>query len=161
MPRSSKWSLPFRSSDYSFLCISHLLHAYFLSCPSCIFDLITFMLFNDKYRLWCSSLCISLHIAFTSSLEVWVLSSEFCSQTPSVCIRLQTFTVNKRDKIFLGNKPHQSRPEVSVSETVSEMMVLYSGLTWLITQDLIIFKLCSFLMMRNTFHTNMKQHIKL
>jgi len=34
MPRSSKWSLPFRSSDKNFVHISHLFHACYMPCPS-------------------------------------------------------------------------------------------------------------------------------
>jgi len=34
MPRSSKWSLPFRFSNQNIICISHISHACYMSLPS-------------------------------------------------------------------------------------------------------------------------------
>jgi len=34
MPRSCEWCLPLRFSDYNFICISHLSHAFYMPRPS-------------------------------------------------------------------------------------------------------------------------------
>jgi len=45
MPRSSKWSLPFRFSNKKFVCISHPFHVCYMSSPD-------YPLWLEAYKLW-------------------------------------------------------------------------------------------------------------
>jgi hypothetical protein len=51
MPKPSKWSLPFKFSDQSYVYISHLSHACYMLPSLILFDLIALIIFGEEYRL--------------------------------------------------------------------------------------------------------------
>jgi hypothetical protein len=70
MPRSPKMSLPFRSSEQNFVCISRLSHACYMPC---LHELITLIISGEAYKLWSSSLCSLLPLRSKHSLQHPVL----------------------------------------------------------------------------------------
>jgi hypothetical protein len=66
-PMSSKWSLPFRLSNQSFVHISHFTHAWYMPCPSHPPYLITLIIFYEEYKLCSSSSCSCHQPPVTSS----------------------------------------------------------------------------------------------
>jgi hypothetical protein len=91
-PWSSKWSVPFRFPDQNCLCISHVSHAYRMSC-NLILLLIKFILFGEEYRLWSSPFVIFSRLLLIPLSYAQMLSSAPCSQT-----------VNMRSSLRVGNE---------------------------------------------------------
>jgi hypothetical protein len=80
MPMSCEWSLPFRLSNWNFVCISIApMHA---ACPSnlTLLDLVS-LIFSEAYIFWSLSLC-SLLLPIPPSY-IHIFFSVCCSQTSS------------------------------------------------------------------------------
>jgi hypothetical protein len=80
--RTSKWYFPFMFSTTTFLYISHVHHACYMSRPT---HLIALKIFNEEYKLWSSSFYSLLQPPTNSSLLGGNLSTP-CSQTPSIYV---------------------------------------------------------------------------
>jgi hypothetical protein len=96
MPKSSAWSLPFRFSNKKFVSMSHLPQACYMPTHLILLDLVTVMIFDEAYKLWCSSLCSLQQRPATSSLldPNTVLSTQF-SNTWHACS-----SVRLRDQVL-------------------------------------------------------------
>jgi len=97
MPRSSKWSLPFRPSNQYFLEISYISHAGYIPCHLILLDLITLIIPSEVYKLLSFSLCMQ--------------------SSPASC-----YFLSLRSKVQIFSVPYSQTPSISSSLSVRDQV---------------------------------------